>query len=79
MFNELATSAMYMPGWPEMVIFGTLALVIFGPKRLPALARSLGQSITELKRGFKDIHKSIEEAEDEANQSVKEVVEEIKK
>ena len=35
-----------MPGTPELVIVGLIALVIFGPKRLPALARSVGKSIT---------------------------------
>jgi sec-independent protein translocase protein TatA len=37
-------------GLPEMVVILAIALLIFGPKKLPDLARGLGQAI----RGFKD-------------------------
>jgi sec-independent protein translocase protein TatA len=37
-------------GLPEMIVILAIALLIFGPKRLPDLARGLGQAI----RGFKD-------------------------
>ena len=61
MVNMLSTAAMIgMPGWPEMLIFGGIALVIFGPKRLPALARSFGQSITNFKKGIAETKEAIE-------------------
>jgi len=72
MLNTLATAAMIgMPGWPEMLIFGGIALVVFGPKRLPALARSLGQSITELKKGFSEVKGQIEGIGEEATKELK--------
>ncbi len=37
-------------GLPEMLVILAIALLIFGPKKLPDLARGLGQAI----RGFKD-------------------------
>ena len=37
-------------GFPEMVVILIIALVIFGPNRLPALGEGLGKAI----RGFKD-------------------------
>jgi sec-independent protein translocase protein TatA len=37
-------------GLPEMVVILAIALLIFGPRKLPDLARGLGQAI----RGFKD-------------------------
>ena len=37
-------------GLPEMLVIFAIALVIFGPQRLPDLARGLGQAI----RGFKN-------------------------
>jgi len=37
-------------GLPEMIVILAIALLIFGPKKLPDLARGLGQAI----RGFKD-------------------------
>lgn len=43
----------YMPGLPEMVIFGVIALLLFG-SRLPSTMKSLGQSITQFKKGMND-------------------------
>jgi sec-independent protein translocase protein TatA len=44
-------------GLPEMIVILAIALLIFGPKKLPDLARGLGQAI----RGFKDaIHEGEE-------------------
>uniref|UniRef100_A0A7C2JYU4 Twin-arginine translocase TatA/TatE family subunit n=1 Tax=Schlesneria paludicola TaxID=360056 RepID=A0A7C2JYU4_9PLAN len=41
-----------MPGLPEMIVFGVIALLLFG-KRLPDVARSLGQGIVEFKKGLR--------------------------
>ncbi len=41
-------------GWPEILLIVLLILVLFGAKRLPELARSVGKSFTELKKGIKD-------------------------
>ena len=38
----------------HMLIFGIVAILLFG-NRLPSVARSLGQSILEFKRGFNEI------------------------
>lgn len=51
----------FSPGLPELVIFGTIALLLFG-KRLPEVARSLGKGIVEFKKGVRGI-------EDEVSQS----------
>jgi len=37
---------------PELFIVLTLALVVFGPKRIPEVASSLGQGIRDFKRGM---------------------------
>lgn len=36
-------------GWTEILLIGGIALLLFGPTKLPSLGRSLGESI----RGFK--------------------------
>lgn len=41
-------------GFPEMAVVLIIALVIFGPKRLPALGESLGKAIKGFKEGMKD-------------------------
>ena len=52
-------------GWPELVVILAVLLVLFGAKRLPELARSLGKSVKELQRGRDDdASEDVEEAED---------------
>jgi sec-independent protein translocase protein TatA len=41
-------------GFTEMVVILIIALVIFGPNRLPALGESLGKAIRGFKEGLKD-------------------------
>ncbi|HYW21646.1 MAG TPA: twin-arginine translocase TatA/TatE family subunit [Nodularia sp. (in: cyanobacteria)] len=41
---------MFGLGWPEVVIIGIVAIVIFGPKKLPELGNALGKTL----RGFKE-------------------------
>jgi sec-independent protein translocase protein TatA len=41
-------------GWPEVLIVLLIALVVFGPKKLPDLARALGRSITGFKTGLRE-------------------------
>jgi sec-independent protein translocase protein TatA len=41
-------------GWPELIVVLVVVLVLFGAKRLPELARSLGSSVKELQKGLED-------------------------
>ena len=38
-------------GWPEILLILVVVLLLFGAKRLPDLARSLGKSMHEFKKG----------------------------
>lgn len=40
-----------MPGWPEIVFILIILVLLFGAKKLPALARGIGQSLGEFKKG----------------------------
>lgn len=42
-------------GWTEILVILALILLLFGAKRLPELARSLGRSMKEFKKGTQDI------------------------
>ncbi|OYW15788.1 MAG: Sec-independent protein translocase TatA [Planctomycetales bacterium 12-60-4] len=50
-----------MPGPMEMIIFGVIALLLFG-KRLPEVARSLGKGIVEFKKGLRGIDEEVDAA-----------------
>lgn len=41
-------------GWGEAIVVLVVLLVLFGAKRLPELARSLGSSVKELQKGLED-------------------------
>ncbi len=42
-------------GWTEVLVILGIVLLLFGAKRLPELARSLGKSIKEFKKGTHDL------------------------
>lgn len=42
-------------GWPEMVFIFILALVLFGPKKLPELGRTVGKALTEFRRASSEL------------------------
>ena len=48
-------------GMSELIIILVIALIIFGPRKLPELGRSLGKSIGEFKRASNELRSTIEE------------------
>ncbi len=43
--------ALGMPGLPELLIILLVIVILFGAKKLPELARGLGQSVNEFRKG----------------------------
>ena len=48
-------------GVPEMLVILVIALIFFGPKKLPDLGKSLGKSIAEFKRASSELRNTLEE------------------
>ncbi len=48
-------------GMPELILIFVVALLVFGPKKLPDLGKSLGRGLAEFKRASDDLKKTIED------------------
>ena len=48
-------------GMPELLVIFVIALIIFGPRKLPELGRSLGKSLAEFKRASNELRSTLEE------------------
>jgi sec-independent protein translocase protein TatA len=44
-----------LPSGPDLLIIAVIFLLLFGGARLPSLMRSLGQSVTEFKKGLEGV------------------------
>jgi sec-independent protein translocase protein TatA len=61
-------------GMPELIIILVIALIIFGPRKLPELGKSLGRSLNEFKRASADLQNTLEQEiklEEQKEQQVK--------
>jgi len=50
---------MFGLGQTELLIFLGIVLVLFGGSRIPSIARSLGKSITEFKKGVQGLDEEV--------------------
>ena len=65
--------AFFMPGPQEMIIIAVIGLLIFGPKRIPAMARSLGGTMVEFKKGVNGVKEDMSELNSTAAEASREV------
>ena len=48
-------------GFPELLVIFVIALIVFGPRKLPELGRSLGKSLAEFKRASNELRNTLDE------------------
>jgi sec-independent protein translocase protein TatA len=48
-------------GMPEMLVILVIALIVFGPRKLPELGKSIGKSLAEFKRASNELKSTLEE------------------
>ncbi len=61
----------WTPGLPEIILVLVVVLLLFGGKRLPGLARSLGQALLEFKKGLKGAMEDLDKAGEEPSKEKK--------
>ena len=57
-------------GFPEIAVIFVLALLIFGPKKLPELGRSIGKTLKSLQQASGEFQKEIEKAVKETDEEI---------
>ncbi len=70
---------MWNLGFPEIIIIFIVALVIFGPRKLPELGRSLGRGLSEFKRASNELKRTWEDEVEAVKHEVEVEQDELKK
>ncbi len=63
------------PGPLELIVIFAVVLVLFGPRKLPEIAKSIGRMLHELRKASDDFRSQIMAIEDTVEKHVKEVIE----
>ena len=65
-----------MPGPLELLVIGVIALIVFGPEKLPDMARNAGKVLHELRRAASDVRSEISSGLDEVEAGADEPMDE---
>lgn len=68
---------MFGLGIPELIVIFVIALVVFGPKKLPDLGKSIGRAMAEFKKASEEFQESVRSEMKEVEKSA-DVKEEMK-
>ncbi len=65
-------------GGPELIVIFIIALLIFGPRKLPEIGKVIGKGLSEFKKATLDFKKSLETEVEEETRDLKEAKGELK-
>ncbi|HUI44880.1 MAG TPA: TatA/E family twin arginine-targeting protein translocase [Nitrospirota bacterium] len=68
---------MFGLGFPELLLIFVIALIVFGPKKLPEIGRSIGRALAEFKRASEEFQESMKAEMKEVEKTAQ--LDEIKK
>ena len=67
---------MFNIGMPELIVIFLVALIVFGPRRLPQIGRVIGRALNEFRKGMQELNKAIQqEPSEEISKEGKEEIE----
>lgn len=64
-------------GMPELILIFVVALLVFGPKKLPEIGKSLGKGLAEFKRASDELKKTIEHEIEQGKNEISTVREQV--
>jgi sec-independent protein translocase protein TatA len=64
-------------GMPELILIFVVALLVFGPKKLPEIGKSIGKGLAEFKRASDELKKTIEQEIEQGKNAVSTVREQV--
>ncbi len=70
---------MFDLGMQELIVIFVVALLVFGPQKLPELARSLGKGVAELKKALQGVKEQIDSEVEEIKAPLNEEIKDITK
>lgn len=73
MFELLLPGTLMMAGPTSMIVIAVVALIIFGPKKLPQFGRAMGSTLREFKDATKGLATDDDEEEDEKDKKQKKI------
>ena len=59
-------------GWQELILILLIVLLLFGAKKLPEVARSLGKALAEFKKSARETKKEFEQEDEDKEDDTKE-------
>lgn len=69
---------MFDLGFQELIVIFIVALLVFGPKRLPELGYALGKTMSEIRKAFQSAKSEMEKELNEVKETVEDVKKDIK-
>jgi sec-independent protein translocase protein TatA len=68
-------------GMPEIVVIFIIALIIFGPRKLPELGKTIGKGLSEFKKASNELKHTWEDEVrlDKEKEAMNEIIEDVKK
>ena len=64
-------------GMPELIVIFLVALLVFGPRKLPELGKTLGKGLADFKRASDDLKRTIEDEIEQGKHQVSEIRDEV--